>query len=144
LQDRPEAVRPCIVSCGLTDILLPVGSREVLDHAVQKRGEVVRISKELRVVGVHMYCPVLSPEVTAYCRNFAPLYGIDEEAATGTSNGALTYCLMMNGLVREGDLNVFVQGASMGKPSVIRSRIENGRIHIGGEAVVSVSGYIRL
>ena len=28
-------------------------------------------------------------EENIICRNFAPLYDIDEEAATGTSNGAL-------------------------------------------------------
>lgn len=144
LQDLPNTLRPCIVSSGLPDILLPVGSREILDGAVSNRDEIIRISKKHQVTGVHMYCRALSPEVTAYCRNFAPLYGIDEEAATGTSNGALTYYLFENGLIRAGDHNVFIQGTRMGKPSVIRSRMENGRIYIGGEAVISVSGHILL
>ena len=34
-----------------------------------------------------------------HARNFAPLYDIDEEAATGTSNGALVYYLYRHGLV---------------------------------------------
>ena len=143
-QPQADNTRPCIVSSGLADILLPVSSKEILDNALQKRDEVIRISKKLQVTGVHMYFCELSPEVTAYCRNFAPLFGIDEEAATGTSNAGLTYYLLNNGLIRESDTNVFVQGVSMGKPSVIRSRTINGRIYIGGEAVVSVSGCIRL
>jgi PhzF family phenazine biosynthesis protein len=144
LQDQPKNTRPCIVSSGLPDILLPVNSKEKLYNAIQKRDEVIRISKEFQVIGVHMFCYVSSPKVTAYCRNFAPLYGIDEEAATGTSNGALTYYLYNNGLIRENCINTFAQGESMGKSSIILSRIINGKILIGGEAVVSVSGYIRL
>lgn len=143
-RDQPETMRPCVVSTGLSDILLPVGSREKLDGAVQNRSEVIRISKKHQVIGVHMYCCTSSPNITAYCRNFAPLYGIDEEAATGTSNGALTYYLFTKGLIHERDIQVFVQGVSMGRPSVIRSRINGGRMLIGGQAVVSVSGHIRL
>ncbi len=144
LQDQPESLRPCIVRCGLADILLPVADKTQLDNAVQNRDEVIWISRELQVVGVHMYCCELSSKVTAYCRNFAPLYGIDEEAATGTSNGSLTYYLSMNGLLQEGDIGIFIQGTRMGKPSVIHSRIENGKTYIGGDAVVSISGCIRL
>ena len=76
-----------------------------------------------------------------HCRNFAPLYGIDEESATGTSNGALTYYLYRRGLVSPGKTNLFVQGEAMGKPSKIYSRLtENAdgsvSIRIGGSAVV--------
>ena len=144
ITDRPPDIPACIVSTGLPDILLPVKSRAALDRAVQNSDEIVRISKQMQVVGVHMFCCEVSPEVTAYCRNFAPLYGINEEAATGTSNGALTYYLLNKGLVREEDINVFVQGMSMGRPSAIYSKINGGRIYIGGEAVISVSGDIRL
>jgi len=42
-------------------------------------------------------------EGIAESRNFCPLYGIDEEAATGISNGAFTY--LLNNYV----LNVFNQ-----------------------------------
>ena len=144
LRDQPETMCPCVVSTGLSDILLPVGSREKLDGAVQNRSEVIRISKKHQVVGIHIYYCTLATDVTAYCRNFAPLYGIDEEAATGTSNGALTYYLFTKGLIHERDIQVFAQGISMGRPSVIRSRINGGRISIGGQAVVLVSGHIRL
>ena len=76
-----------------------------------------------------------------HCRNFAPLYGIDEESATGTSNGALTYYLYRRGLVFLGKTNLFVQGEAMGKPSKVYSRLtqgENGAvsIRVGGSAVV--------
>ncbi len=45
-----------------------------------------------KVGGVHALT-LDTKEGIAESRNFCPLYGIDEEAATGTSNGALTYYL---------------------------------------------------
>lgn len=138
-EDRPNHLWPAIVSTGLRDILLPVKDASCLDRAVQDEGEVVRLSRLHNVVGVHMFCLAEEAGVTAHCRNFAPLYAIPEEAATGTSNGALTFYLWRRGLVLPGNINVFFQGERMGRPSVIRSRLletEGGAsIQVGGSAV---------
>ena len=140
--DRPDAMRPTIVCVGLPDILMPVASKERLDGAVQNRAEVIRLTRDL-VVGVHSFCYLQDQQPTAYCRNFAPLFGIDEESATGTSNASLTYYLNRQGMIQRGRENTFIQGEAMGKPSVIRSRMdENGTIRIGGTAVISVRGKI--
>lgn len=137
--DRPEGLEPKIVSTGLADILLPV-SADALDRAVQNRAEVLRLSEGYDVVGFHLFCP--DGEHTARCRNFAPRYEIDEEAATGTSNGGLTWLLYEAGRVKVGEENSFLQGEAMGKPSLIRSRLtfEDGkpRIRVGGPAVVNL------
>lgn len=141
---RPDAMSPCIVDTGLADILLPVGSQTALNGAVQDRAAVARLSEALHVIGVHMFYYAPSTEVTAYCRNFAPFLGIDEEAATGTANGALTYFLLRQGLISEGSACIFQQGVAMGKPSVIRSKVVGGKIFIGGNAVVSLSGRLHM
>lgn len=143
--DRPENLEPQAVSTGLLDILLPVGDAAVLNRAEQDEAEVCRLSERYGVVGVHMFC--LGTEgVTARCRNFAPLYAIPEEAATGTSNGALTFYLYRRGLVRPGGINRFVQGEKMGKPSEILSRLTEEssavRVRIGGRAVVTLRGEV--
>ena len=141
LSDRPAGLEPQAVSTGLMDILLPVKDLETLEKAVQNEAEVTRLSKHYDVVGVHMFCPN-TPDAAAHCRNFAPLYAIPEEAATGTSNGALTYYLYRRGLIQAGADNRFVQGEKMGKPSEILSRItEDGdgvKIRVGGRAVVTL------
>ncbi|MEG2421299.1 MAG: PhzF family phenazine biosynthesis protein [Oscillospiraceae bacterium] len=138
----PEGMAPKAVSTGLCDILLPVASLADLDRAVQDEGEVTRLSKLHNVVGVHVFCTAVPAGVTAHCRNFAPLYAIPEEAATGTSNGALTYYLWRSGTVKTGGENVFIQGEKLGKPSEIRSRLtetaEGPAIKIGGSAVISL------
>ncbi len=143
--DCAAGMQPCIVKVGLADILLPVGNKEKLDHAVQNLEEVIRLSKELDVVGVHLFfCPI-GGTPTAYCRNFAPLFGIDEESATGTSNASLSYYLHSNQRIRSEMMNTFVQGEAMGKSSMILSRIdEDGMIWIGGNAVISVQGKLCL
>ena len=88
-----------------------------------------------------MFCPN-TPDAAAHCRNFAPLYAIPEEAATGTSNGALTYYLFRRGLIRAGADNRFVQGEKMGKPSEILSRITEDKggvkVRVGGRALITL------
>ena len=67
---------------------------------------------------------------------------IPEEAATGTSNGALTYYLYRRGLTAAGAENRFVQGEKMGKPSEILSRLTDGgdgvKVQVGGRAVLAL------
>lgn len=147
LADRPEGLEPQAVSTGLLDILLPVRDIAVLNRARQDEAEVCRLSERYGVVGVHMFCPKtegLCPG--ACCRNFAPRYAIPEEAATGTSNGALTFYLYRRGLISPGEENCFIQGIAMGKPSEILSRLtqEDGavRVRVGGRAVLTLRGEV--
>lgn len=139
---------PQMISTGLPDIMMPVSSREVLDSIDPDFQALSDLSARLNVVGVHAFTLAREDEkVTAYCRNFAPLYGIDEEAATGTSNGALTYYLIRNGLIK-GDRCAFIQGEKMGRPSKIVSRFRrdgNGlQIRVGGSAAILIKGRIDL
>jgi len=143
--DRVDNMPPTIVKVGLADILLPVNSKAALDHATQNRGEVIRFTRELGSVGVHMFFCHKGEKPTAYCRNFAPLFGIDEESATGTSNASLTYFLGVHGRMQANEINTFVQGEAMGKPSTILSKVDkHGRIWIGGNAVISVQGVLNI
>ena len=144
--DCPEGYAPMVVSTGLQDILLPVSSMEALEKAQQDERAVTELSKRYGVVGVHMFWPCLSEEASAHCRNFAPLYAIPEEAATGTSNGALTYYLYRRGKIAAGAENRFLQGEKMGKPSEILSRLTEGpdgvQVRVGGRAVLALQAQL--
>lgn len=143
--DRVTGMQPSIVKVGLSDILLPVCRKDSLDHAVQNREEVIRLTRQVGIVGVHMFFCPREKTPTAYCRNFAPLFGIDEESATGTSNASLTYYLRAQQLIGSDTTNTFTQGETMGKPSRIYSRIDdNSTIWIGGNAVITISGDLLL
>ena len=130
---------------ALADIMMPVRDRETLLRARQNETLVAELSRRQKVTGVHMFC-LGDKTCTAWCSNFAPLYDIPEECATGTSNGALTYYLYRYGLVQPDRKNVFIQGEHMRRPSEIRSRltVEKGDalIRVGGRAVLSLSGEI--
>lgn len=144
--DRPEGFVPKIVSTGLADIMMPVRDHETLMRAVQNAPVVTDLSKFYDVTGVHMFC--LGEDCTAYCSNYAPLYDIPEECATGTSNGALTYYLYLQDLVKAGEENVFVQGEHMNRPSEIRSRLkvegDAVTVQVGGRAVMSMECDVKL
>lgn len=139
--DCPAGYPTRIISTGLADIMLPVRDHDTLMRAVQNEAAVTELSRRYDCVGVHMFCPG-DGTCAAWCSNFAPLYDIPEECATGTSNGALTYYLRLLGKVRPDEENVFLQGEHMGRPSEIRSRLtEEGDttlIRVGGRAVMSM------
>lgn len=145
LEDRPTDLPPEIVSTGLADIMMPVRDHETLLRAVQNERTVTELSRRFDVTGVHMFC---LGEEAVYCSNFAPLYDIPEECATGTSNGALTYYLYERSLVEPERENLFLQGEHMERPSRILSRltVQDGavRVRIGGQAVMSLAGEMDL
>lgn len=145
LEDRPADLPPEIVSTGLADIMMPVRDHETLLRAVQDERTVTELSRRFDVTGVHMFC---LGEEAVYCSNFAPLYDIPEECATGTSNGALTYYLYERSLVEPERENLFLQGEHMERLSRILSRltVQDGavRVRIGGQAVMSLAGEMDL
>lgn len=138
---------PEMISTGLPDIIMPVRNKKELAAIKPDFPALTELSEKYGVVGVHAFT-VNAEEGAVHCRNFAPLYEIDEEAATGTSNGALTYYLYKNGMLRHGAETLFIQGEAMDRPSKITSRLsvlENQVIiQVGGSAVILASGEIRL
>lgn len=171
-----SGLKPEMISTGLPDIMMPVANRQQLEKISPDFAALTELSRKYEVVGVHAFTldggqkrPIgedgksvsgstdCDMNVTAFCRNFAPLYDIDEEAATGTSNGALTYYLMRNEVVvptHSCDMTtgtcgmaadcLFVQGEAMGRPSVIRSHADGANIQVGGSAVILAEGEINI
>lgn len=129
-----------IISTGLPDIILPVTSLEELDALCPDMAALAEMSRELDVVGVHAYVPA-GDRYTAHARNFAPLYGVDEESATGTANAALTHYLQRRGMVQTGNECAFLQGEKMGRPSVVESTLRpDGTIYVGGKCCIVAKG----
>ena len=78
---------------------------------------------------------------TAHVRNFAPLYDIPEESATGTANAALTYYLYHNGIIPQESKCTFMQGEAMGRPSVVSTELRsNGTVYVGGNSYILAKG----
>ncbi len=130
--DFEDSLQPQIVSTGLKDLLVPVSNKEVLINLRPDFSEITNLSKKYGVTGLHVFA--LGEECAAIARNFAPLVGIEEESATGTSNGALLCYLKENGRLKEQDAYLIEQGESMGQLSNILGKFIDGRIWIGGQA----------
>ena len=106
-----------IVSTGLNDIMLPVDSAEHLKRLSPDFERIANMTKEKEAVGVHAFTLIKESDVTAICRNFAPLYGINEESATGTASCALA-CYLFK-YYKQQPQYVFEQGHNMGEISRI-------------------------
>ena len=125
-----------IVSTGLNDVMLPVDSVEHLEQLSPDFEMIANMSKEKEVVGVHAFTIIKESDVTAICRNFAPLYGIDEESATGTASCALA-CYLFK-YYKQQPQYIFEQGHNMGEISRI---VVNLSYHGGVIDSVFVGGY---
>ncbi|EAE7282393.1 PhzF family phenazine biosynthesis protein [Listeria monocytogenes] len=135
-----------IVSTGLKDILIPVKSEADL-YALEPDFEKVKeVSKQYEVVGMHLYT---FSDDRIICRNFAPLFDINEEAATGTSNGALA-CYLYQHQYLQKELYVFEQGHSLHSPSEILVKLdvtgnnEIARVYVGGNGYYSETKYLSI
>ena len=130
-----------IISTGLRDIIVPVISLPVLSSINPDLDKITEISQKEGAVGYHVFSLETQHQSTAHCRNLAPLYGIPEEAATGTSSGALACYLFKYGKITEDQARrlVFEQGYAMRRPSeiVVRLDIKNtdiAGVQVGGKA----------
>jgi PhzF family phenazine biosynthesis protein len=139
IPDEPQKVGAAIVSCGLSDILLPISSKKKLDELEPDFTQLAHFSEQQGVVGVHAYY-LDEKTKQIYTRNFAPLYGIDEESATGTSNGGLAFYLWKKGLLESDIEQVIIQGEAMNQASKIMVKIESSipRVHVGGTVILEL------
>lgn len=129
-----------IVSAGLPDLMIPLPDVATLQSLQPDMAAVAEITKKYDAVSFHVFA-FGDDGYTAHVRDFAPLYDIPEESATGTANASLTYYLQQNGHLSAGDDCAFIQGEAMGRPSVIATRIQSDEnIFVGGTAAIVAEG----
>lgn len=109
-----------IWTTGLKDVLMPVMNTDALNTLEVDYPKLAALSESLDVVGVHAFS--IDADGQVHTRNFAPLYGIDEEAATGTSNGALTAYIHLHLFSDKQSIKLSIlQGENMGQTSMIQT-----------------------
>lgn len=111
-----------ILSTGIREIFLPVNSIKKLNNLTPNLEEIIKLSKKFDVIGIHVFA-ISNDEADAYGRNFAPVVGINEESATGTSNGALG-CYLNKYVNPNKSEFILRQGYSMNKPSEIITKLQ--------------------
>lgn len=113
-----------VVTTGMRDIMLPIKSLQHLKQLQPKYEAIVQLSKKYQVTGIHSFTTETSYQASAQCRNFAPVCGIEEESATGTSNGALACYLSKYQDMATKHNYVFEQGYCMDTPSEIKVMLQ--------------------
>ena len=129
-----------IVSTGLPDLMIPLPDATTLQSLQPDMEAIAEITKKYDAVSFHVFA-FGNDGYTAHVRDFAPLYDIPEESATGTANASLTYYLQQNGHLASDAECTFIQGEAMERPSIIATRIQSdGNIFVGGTAAIVAEG----
>lgn len=134
-----------IVSTGLRDIIIPINTLDDLLGIKPNFNEISKISEKYGAIGYHVFTLETKFNGIAHSRNFAPLYSIPEESATGTSTGALSCYLFKHNKISMENLKdlVFEQGYSMDMPSEIRSSITVDKGYITGVKVGGIGSNLK-
>lgn len=130
---------PQVVSTGLKDLIVPIPTVRMLKELQPSMEEIKSLSWKYQMAGYHLYA--MDEHGDIHTRNFAPLLGIEEEAATGTASGALAAYLVHHHVLPQDApvTKIFYQGAFMNRPSSIKVQ----RILVQGEWKIYVGGFVK-
>jgi PhzF family phenazine biosynthesis protein len=137
-------LNPQIVSTGLRDIFVSVATQDCLFGIHPNDEQITTLSEKYDAIGLHVFS-LESSEIatTAFCRNFAPRYGIPEESATGSSNGALGCYLFQRDILSPNERHtlLFKQGDLLNAPSNIYVHLitkdkKIKKVECGGKAII--------
>jgi PhzF family phenazine biosynthesis protein len=129
-------LKPQIVSTGLRDLIVIVNDEDALNGIKPDFNGIKHMSREYKITGLHVATILQDMPSFAAARNFAPLVGIDEEAATGTSNGALLCYLKHQKVLPHNQEYRIEQGKTMNRMSYIFGKFIENDIWIGGKATI--------
>ncbi|EPJ49121.1 MAG: phenazine biosynthesis protein, PhzF family [Osedax symbiont Rs1] len=109
------------ISTGLSDVIIAVPTG-YLDVIIPRDKIIANFCRKHQVVGLHVF-ELYGKEsaISASCRNFAPLFGISEESATGSASGALACYLAEHSALPHN--YIFEQGRAINKTSIITASV---------------------
>ena len=144
------------VSTGMPQLIVPVKSLEDVQRLNPAHLDVPALSRACQTVDAEETVLVFSletenPETDAHVRFFAPTYGIPEDPATGSANGALGAYLVKHHAVPVSEPTTTIvseQGAEMGRPSTLFLEVDSVNeevvaVRVGGQVVLMAEGDIR-
>ena len=125
-----------IVSTGLFTLPLCVKSFDILKAINPDFEKIKKLCNRFGVGSFHLFTfDTIEPNSTYHARNFAPVYGVNEDPVTGTANGAVCSYLIKNKIVKDRNL-ICEQGDIMGRPGRVFVEIDKDEVKVGGKARV--------
>lgn len=150
LADLDSALPLEVVSCGVPFLYVPVRSLDAIRRIRFRMDVWEQTIKDFEASQVFIFTRETEQAgSTVHCRMFAPSMGIVEDPATGAAHGPLGSYLVRHQLVQPGVEFVSEQGFEMGRPSIIRVKIEQedgqiSSVYVGGQCYFIGEGTIEL
>jgi trans-2,3-dihydro-3-hydroxyanthranilate isomerase len=144
---------PQIVSSGVKFLFAALGEAGAVDACVPDASRLEEFFRGAGVepTGVFVFSRSTQPGATLYSRMFAPMFGIQEDPATGGASGPLGAYALATGIVtaEEAPRLISLQGSVMGRPSYIHIGVTGTRdaieaVKIGGTSRFVAEGVLTL
>jgi trans-2,3-dihydro-3-hydroxyanthranilate isomerase len=143
-KDFDPKLQPEFVSTGIFNLMVPLRNRAALGKIAMNMTELRRLQGKNATMA---YCFALGGNGKAFSRGMLP-WGLYEDAATGSAAGSLGAYLVRNGKLAPGHTLSILQGAEMGRPSLIEVEVtQSGKKlvpRVSGAAVKVFEGTIRI
>jgi trans-2,3-dihydro-3-hydroxyanthranilate isomerase len=143
-KDFDPKLQPEFVSTGIFNLMVPLRSRAALGKIAMNMSELRHLQGKNATMA---YCFALGGNGKAFSRGMLP-WELYEDAATGSAAGSLGAYLVRNGKLAPGHTLSILQGAEMGRPSLIEVAVtQSGKKlvpRVSGAAVKVFEGTIRI
>jgi PhzF family phenazine biosynthesis protein len=132
------------VSTGLFTLPICIKSYQVLKSIKPDFDNIREICEKYNFGSYHLFTfETLEARSVYHARNFAPVYGINEDPVTGTANGAVCSYLLLNKIIHENIL-ICEQGDIIGRPGRVFVEIVKNSVKVGGMAKLVKEKEIKL
>jgi len=129
-----ESLPTQIVSTGLFTLPICLKSLSFLKKIRPNFEKIKNICLRENIGSFHIFSFETIEDISLYhARNFAPCYGINEDPVTGTANGALSYYLFKNNIIKEKEF-ICEQGDIIGRPGRVFINVGTNCVYVGGRA----------
>jgi PhzF family phenazine biosynthesis protein len=144
---RKSAALPpaLVIETGPKWIVVDLGSAENVAAVEPDLNAIANLSAAAGATGVTIFGRARDGIAALHVRSFAPGDGIAEDPVCGSGNAAVGAYLRRAGeLAAYGSTYTARQGMNLGRDGRISVRVDDAGVEIGGEAVTSVDGAIKV
>jgi len=134
------------VSTGLPTLIIPLKNKEVLHQCLLNREQYFKLISRMEAKILHLFSPnkQADSEDVLCVRNFGDYYGISEEPATGSANGALAAYLIKNKYFGTSEINLRVKQEYKGRAGHLYLKAQENssgiEVFVGGKVRFMAKG----
>ena len=137
VKDIDDSLPKQIVSTGLFTLPICIKSYDALKNIKPDFEKVNKICDTMGAGSFHVFTfETIELDSAYHARNFAPVYGINEDPVTGTANGAVSSYLVKHKIIKDENL-ICEQGDIIGRPGRVFVEMEKDVVKVGGKARIA-------